>query len=505
MSLAHKLDSDSSDVSSLNVTEKSPARTKKWAPRTRSGCLTCRARRVKCDEGKPACRRCAANNHQCRYSTTTPHESHNRPIVPKYSREPQFQLVSEAEPPSWDYLQAIRYLFIVADFSIARPTRPREHGKVVEPYFHPKHATYYICVTIADQLRNLARSRGRLLTPGEDPASLGTLWEKYNQYLLEIVMTVNEHLYCKKRTDHDHEKRLVIPGVISYIYILVGFDLGLASGLWLSHVKGFLAYIQHCGGARAVIQTPGAHVHFARFFSKVITYNTTIPAKQQLLGYADYTERQIETLLGYEFDMDNPFPMDARIAVVRITRLRHQIATSAVSEPALLHAINAIFTMLSDADINGWVRKGNALEADIAYDVGRIFCSAVWLYGLIALPRTATSAWASTQPCPQACADCSPSYESRLSFHKSQLLTQLQELFPLLAYTPSLKWPLVVAGVAAAQGTAAEQSLVDDCLLSIWLHPQSNGAVFLCLQKLRAFWSSGKTGWEDCFDEPCAS
>lgn len=32
--------------------------------RSRNGCLTCRARRVKCDELRPICSRCAAGNRQ---------------------------------------------------------------------------------------------------------------------------------------------------------------------------------------------------------------------------------------------------------------------------------------------------------------------------------------------------------------------------------------------------------------------------------------------------------
>ncbi|GKZ88450.1 hypothetical protein AnigIFM59636_008309 [Aspergillus niger] len=36
--------------------------------RTRTGCWACRARRVKCDETHPVCRRCARNNRCCEYS-----------------------------------------------------------------------------------------------------------------------------------------------------------------------------------------------------------------------------------------------------------------------------------------------------------------------------------------------------------------------------------------------------------------------------------------------------
>ncbi|KAF2215340.1 hypothetical protein CERZMDRAFT_94755 [Cercospora zeae-maydis SCOH1-5] len=34
-------------------------------PKTRTGCRTCRARHIKCDEGRPACRRCVASTREC--------------------------------------------------------------------------------------------------------------------------------------------------------------------------------------------------------------------------------------------------------------------------------------------------------------------------------------------------------------------------------------------------------------------------------------------------------
>ncbi|KAJ9609578.1 hypothetical protein H2200_005905 [Cladophialophora chaetospira] len=41
------------------------ARTKKWAPKTFNGCMTCKKRRIKCDEGKPSCQRCFKSNIRC--------------------------------------------------------------------------------------------------------------------------------------------------------------------------------------------------------------------------------------------------------------------------------------------------------------------------------------------------------------------------------------------------------------------------------------------------------
>ncbi|KAK2593207.1 tRNA-His guanylyltransferase [Conoideocrella luteorostrata] len=40
-------------------------RKKRWAAKVKTGCLTCRARRVKCDETKPSCKRCVSVGRAC--------------------------------------------------------------------------------------------------------------------------------------------------------------------------------------------------------------------------------------------------------------------------------------------------------------------------------------------------------------------------------------------------------------------------------------------------------
>ncbi|OAA69730.1 C6 zinc finger domain protein [Cordyceps fumosorosea ARSEF 2679] len=41
-------------------------RAKRWAAKTRTGCLTCRERRVKCDEQKPFCKSCLDFGKECK-------------------------------------------------------------------------------------------------------------------------------------------------------------------------------------------------------------------------------------------------------------------------------------------------------------------------------------------------------------------------------------------------------------------------------------------------------
>jgi hypothetical protein len=53
-------------ISGLDIV---PRRTRQCTSKVRTGCSTCKARRVKCDETKPACRRCTIGGRKCEYIT----------------------------------------------------------------------------------------------------------------------------------------------------------------------------------------------------------------------------------------------------------------------------------------------------------------------------------------------------------------------------------------------------------------------------------------------------
>ncbi|OKL61973.1 hypothetical protein UA08_02563 [Talaromyces atroroseus] len=43
----------------------SAPRRRRWAPKVRTGCLTCKIRRVKCDEARPSCGKCLSTGRKC--------------------------------------------------------------------------------------------------------------------------------------------------------------------------------------------------------------------------------------------------------------------------------------------------------------------------------------------------------------------------------------------------------------------------------------------------------
>lgn len=61
-------------TTSLDFAQK---RTRESVSKVRTGCSTCKARRVKCDEAKPRCRRCAIGSRSCVYNTVRATQSRN--------------------------------------------------------------------------------------------------------------------------------------------------------------------------------------------------------------------------------------------------------------------------------------------------------------------------------------------------------------------------------------------------------------------------------------------
>jgi hypothetical protein len=78
-----------------------PKRTRESASKVRTGCTTCKARRVKCDEAKPACRRCAVGGRECEYHTAR--AAPRREVITVYLPPAQNQPVLFANSRGLDF------------------------------------------------------------------------------------------------------------------------------------------------------------------------------------------------------------------------------------------------------------------------------------------------------------------------------------------------------------------------------------------------------------------
>lgn len=87
--------------------------------------------------------------------------------------------------------------------------------------------------------------------------------------------------------------------------------------------------------------------------------------------------------------------------------------------------------------------------------------------------------------------------------HGDRLFQLLKKALVSEQVKKSMMWPLIVAGVEAADASAAIRTFVDEQLTEM---SRDLGTPLPLLAKgvLKRFWASGKTGWDDCFDKPYA-
>ena len=67
----------------------------------RTGCTTCKARRIKCDEGKPGCERCQKAGRKCDGYASSSTSSGS--ISPIERSQPQFVDLKDADRRTFDY------------------------------------------------------------------------------------------------------------------------------------------------------------------------------------------------------------------------------------------------------------------------------------------------------------------------------------------------------------------------------------------------------------------
>lgn len=83
--------------------EPGPTTEKPSAKRSRTGCLTCRGRHLKCDEGKPECGHCKKGNRPCEWGLVLKFKHKNYPIVKNVRNAVPIRKDYKAAPGEWRF------------------------------------------------------------------------------------------------------------------------------------------------------------------------------------------------------------------------------------------------------------------------------------------------------------------------------------------------------------------------------------------------------------------
>ncbi|KAM3513521.1 hypothetical protein MY11210_002808 [Beauveria gryllotalpidicola] len=471
-----------------------PPRQKRWASRARTGCQTCRLRRVKCDEAQPICKKCAVGGRDCHYTLNSQRPGAATIAAAEKQKGRVLLPLHRTEPPDWDYMQAVRYYF-----TAVRPHRAGEFEAIVDPPFHIQGdwCIGFTCKVICDRLENSCKAHGRLLRPGEDPALAG-LWASYWRYLHKHLVLINKIV---------SEKVVVENLAIAPLMDLMAFDLVAQGIFWQLHMNGLFAYIENIGGIKFILSQPRVPYKFASLMHRAITSNTTSPASGQVLGHHHYTDKQLRKVLDSDISSDMPCPTDLYIALAHISLVRHRAALDRLEKQEEVYSLaRQVLADITDFDPVSWANKNEFVSKDITLLIGQLYHAAVRLFSTMTLPRAAVL----------AAYPCATSYQSLRASQRRALVELIKQGLCIVEFSHSLAWPVIVAGVAA--GTAHDeaeadpdyndalrtQEFADQYYYNAWMKPIASIVDLLILQKLRSFWQSGKTAWDDCFHEPTA-
>ncbi|OAQ97290.1 hypothetical protein LLEC1_00051 [Akanthomyces lecanii] len=139
-------------------------RIKRWAPKVKTGCMTCRARRVKCDEAKPACARCVSTKRKCSGyvcpSTPSQHTSPESSI----SEQPTLSTAPHGHAPTLQERRIFRLLQTIIVRQVNGGIKPDFWTKnlLCATYVYP--AIWHAALALAAMYQ-----RANILFNGEDP------------------------------------------------------------------------------------------------------------------------------------------------------------------------------------------------------------------------------------------------------------------------------------------------------------------------------------------------
>ncbi|OAA70554.1 Zn(2)-C6 fungal-type DNA-binding domain protein [Cordyceps fumosorosea ARSEF 2679] len=485
-------------ASSRSVTPEQP-RKKKWAPKSRTGCLTCRARRIKCDEAKPACKKCVSGGRTCQGYEDPFVTSHQHPakvqgkagIRLQSSNAPQVWPIASSrrasskvvepfrtqtlEPFECDFAQCAKYYFEVvhpiAFYKLDTDKRVRMAVANIKNINRPR----FIIHATAEYLNRVSRAQNALPNPSALPASRKE-WNKFHRYALEVLQDVNQNIEQHNPTPES------MAAVLVRIFSLINSELYTLGPSWRAHIIGFLAFIKMKWNLGSILKTGLTIPSTTWVITNAVLVNTTSPPNNQIMPVYDFSLDEIRQVFSRQFYSELPCPSVLFLCIHRISQLRMRLANG---EPAaaLRPLARAILDEVELFDANSWTEPWGVPDDKPALRVlARAYRAAVRLYGIMTLPLPTTSAHGKETA-------------------RDELMAHVRAAMPLLDAKLALHWCLPVAGVALADGPLEDRALVEYVLMG-WKQDMEFYLPFHVRDTLRRFWASGSTAWDDCWTEP---
>lgn len=226
-------------------------------------------------------------------------------------------------------------------------------------------------------------------------------------------------------------------------------------------------------------------------FRRAVFSETTSPSTEPVRCLDLFSIEDIREQYVYHFLADPCCPTDLFIQIRKISQLRSRVSQGAPSDE-VSESARSILSAITEFSPSNWKRSEpshwNFSDDDALFEcIAHMYKDAVLVYGVVSLPDYAAAILLNGVA---------------KSVQRQRLMEKISTAWRrIISNHPALFWSLVVAGVAYADGDQVSQKIISDRLYQIGRRPDCSSAPLSILRKLEAFWMSGSTAWDDCFDE----
>ncbi|KAM3434160.1 hypothetical protein MY4824_005619 [Beauveria thailandica] len=514
---------NSGEIAPVGAVEESK-RVKRWAPRRKTGCVTCRRRKVKCDEAKPICANCVATRRYCGgpyyqdSAQATDMIKDLAVVIPRLretaprSVRPTNHRGWEITPEGWDVIEAFEYRRLLRVFIFRAPCInsnlvSRAHALVglytiphsvamdvmaTRPATPVSLAAYPGCVNsesflarvIADRIVWVSCCQRTALSPSTLHGTRD-LWLKFYDLIQNHLRQLN---YDLAHVEGDFLKYLMKKRIFERICDLMEAEHILCLGGWRAHFDGYFALLNMFGIPKCIPTENPVFVDMLRSMTvNAIIGNSVCRIDKQICSIYEFDDAELVNLFGQTCFSPFPCPKALFAEIAAINRLR--LAASMCKIGAILPDANAVFERINSFDPATW--KDTA-EFEIPHTpevvlVARIFQLAVSLYGILSLGLEHADASA-------------PNWPDKTTA-TVEIIMLMQKTLKSPKCLAVMTWPSAVAGVAVADGPDATRNLIVDILVQIDSDVLAYGIAAHTIERLQTFWLTKKTGWEDCWGD----
>ena len=265
--------------------------------RTRSGCFTCRARRIKCDEGRPLCERCRKGSRDCVYPSPAAPSKGARASGKSRSSRPPSQGSDSSGKFEHDEVSPLEPIIDEEEpdgAGFGSQLSPSSGVGSSRPDLHRKQSGQSLQRHSRKQLSDAGTYA---VDPSSSPSTEGSRFESRSVRSLSISHSINELLSTSRLSDDirfylnfhqefiSHEHFFLRSGSDRFIHHSI-VELALGYEPLMYALVGFSAY-------HHTLQAPGGKLYtFLKYYNKAL-----VLLRKSLGSGEEHTEATLCTVL----------------------------------------------------------------------------------------------------------------------------------------------------------------------------------------------------------------